>query len=599
MTANAFTSVSLDPPLVLVSIDNRARMHTMLPSTRRYGVSVLASEQERLACTSPAGPTRPPGPVRVGRATCPSCATRSRTSGATCSPPTRRATTRSTSGRSRTYDAARGAAAVPSRRVHPRRRPSRGRPGADMGLVPPAAPATISRSRRSRSRSPTGARRGSPRARSSTPTTCSCACTPTPGWSARPRRSRARTPTARASPRSSTPCAHAGPAVEGSTRSSPSGRRALRRDAGNRVARGAVDLAIWDLVGQLLGGPCATLLGGYAPDVEAAHMVSFGTPHAMAEEALAMHARHGRADVQGQGRARVAARRGGHAAIRAALPDADLYVDANRGWSFAAALRAGDELIALGVRAIEEPISIEDRPAGRGSPSAGRSRSSATRAASASRTSSARSPRARSGWSASRSPAPASPSRAGSSTSAPPTTSRSWSASQYEGGLGAMATVAFAVRVRRHRGRPGRDHELPRPGRRSDRGRRRSAPAAWRRARGPGSGSRSTRTAWSTTGWTDAVHGRDAGALAAGHDPEAAATSSSARARVLPGGQRDGRWPHLWRVAGRYANVSVLDVGSVDELHELLSGLPLFPYMDIRVTPLARHPTAIDRGEKP
>ena len=69
--------------------------------------------------------------------------------------------------------------------------------------------------------------------------------------------------------------------------------------------------------------------------------------------------------------------------------------------------------------------------------------------------------------------------------------------------------------------------------------------------------------------------------------------SASTRRRL----QRDGRWPHLWRVAGRYANVSVLDVGSVDELHELLSGLPLFPYMDIRVTPLARHPNAIDRGE--
>lgn len=61
--------------------------------------------------------------------------------------------------------------------------------------------------------------------------------------------------------------------------------------------------------------------------------------------------------------------------------------------------------------------------------------------------------------------------------------------------------------------------------------------------------------------------------------------------------QRDGRWPHLWRVAGRYANVSVLDVSSVDELHELLSGLPLFAYLDIRVTPLARHPNAIHRGE--
>ncbi|MDQ1620287.1 MAG: Muconolactone delta-isomerase, partial [Actinomycetota bacterium] len=27
------------------------------------------------------------------------------------------------------------------------------------------------------------------------------------------------------------------------------------------------------------------------------------------------------------------------------------------------------------------------------------------------------------------------------------------------------------------------------------------------------------------------------------------------------------------------------------------SGLPLFPYMDIHVTPLARHPSAIEPGE--
>jgi flavin reductase (DIM6/NTAB) family NADH-FMN oxidoreductase RutF len=49
MTANAFTSVSLDPPLVLVSVDHRTRMHALLPGTRRYGVSVLASDQERVA----------------------------------------------------------------------------------------------------------------------------------------------------------------------------------------------------------------------------------------------------------------------------------------------------------------------------------------------------------------------------------------------------------------------------------------------------------------------------------------------------------------------------------------------------------------------
>ena len=58
--------------------------------------------------------------------------------------------------------------------------------------------------------------------------------------------------------------------------------------------------------------------------------------------------------------------------------------------------------------------------------------------------------------------------------------------------------------------------------------------------------------------------------------------------------QRNGKWPHLWRVVGEYANYSVLDVESNDELHTLLSGLPLFPYMKIHVTPLARHPSKID-----
>jgi muconolactone D-isomerase len=64
-----------------------------------------------------------------------------------------------------------------------------------------------------------------------------------------------------------------------------------------------------------------------------------------------------------------------------------------------------------------------------------------------------------------------------------------------------------------------------------------------------------------------------------------------ARAQEL---QRQGKWRHLWRVAGRYANVSVLDVADHDELHTILSSLPLFPFMEIAVTPLARHPSAID-----
>lgn len=58
--------------------------------------------------------------------------------------------------------------------------------------------------------------------------------------------------------------------------------------------------------------------------------------------------------------------------------------------------------------------------------------------------------------------------------------------------------------------------------------------------------------------------------------------------------QRRGKWPHIWRIAGEYANYSVFDVESNDELHQILSGLPLFSYMDIVVTPLATHPSDIN-----
>ncbi|KJZ17527.1 MULTISPECIES: muconolactone Delta-isomerase [Halomonas] len=57
--------------------------------------------------------------------------------------------------------------------------------------------------------------------------------------------------------------------------------------------------------------------------------------------------------------------------------------------------------------------------------------------------------------------------------------------------------------------------------------------------------------------------------------------------------QRSGKWRHLWRVAGSYSNVSVFDVADNAELQELVSNLPLFPYMEIRVKPLCRHPSSI------
>jgi muconolactone D-isomerase len=67
--------------------------------------------------------------------------------------------------------------------------------------------------------------------------------------------------------------------------------------------------------------------------------------------------------------------------------------------------------------------------------------------------------------------------------------------------------------------------------------------------------------------------------------------TEKARAQEL---QRTGKWRHLWRVAGRYANISIFDVADHDELHSILSSLPLFPFMQVKVTPLARHGSAIE-----
>jgi muconolactone D-isomerase len=49
-------------------------------------------------------------------------------------------------------------------------------------------------------------------------------------------------------------------------------------------------------------------------------------------------------------------------------------------------------------------------------------------------------------------------------------------------------------------------------------------------------------------------------------------------------------------VAGQYSNVSIFDVADHDELHALLSNLPLFPFVQIAVIPLARHPSAIEQA---
>lgn len=79
------------------------------------------------------------------------------------------------------------------------------------------------------------------------------------------------------------------------------------------------------------------------------------------------------------------------------------------------------------------------------------------------------------------------------------------------------------------------------------------------------------------------------------HDLEgdAKAVLLAKEAEVAKQYQLDGKLVHLWRVTGRRSNISVWDVADNQELHDCLMGFPLYPYLDIKVIPMNRHPSSI------
>jgi len=50
MTASALSSVSLDPPLLLVCVGREADFHEAISAAPRFAVNVLAADQEQLSC---------------------------------------------------------------------------------------------------------------------------------------------------------------------------------------------------------------------------------------------------------------------------------------------------------------------------------------------------------------------------------------------------------------------------------------------------------------------------------------------------------------------------------------------------------------------
>jgi L-Ala-D/L-Glu epimerase len=145
----------------------------------------------------------------------------------------------------------------------------------------------------------------------------------------------------------------------------PFARERIRADLGrtvaNNTARGAVDVALWDLVGQACGQPVHVLLGHAADDVRAAHMIGLGTAAEMVADAVEMRDDHGVEAFKIKVGRSLAQDLGAARALRAELgDDVELYADANRGWDADTAITASHALHDLGVTMLEEPVPADD-----------------------------------------------------------------------------------------------------------------------------------------------------------------------------------------------------------------------------------------------
>lgn len=136
----------------------------------------------------------------------------------------------------------------------------------------------------------------------------------------------------------------------------------IDRTVGNLVAKAAIDMALWDVIGKSLGVNVSELLGGYTDRVRVSHMVGFDSPEQMVAEAERVRDTYGITTFKVKvGRRPLELDVAGCRALRDALgAEAELYVDGNRGWSPQEAARALRLMSDLDLSMAEELCPADD-----------------------------------------------------------------------------------------------------------------------------------------------------------------------------------------------------------------------------------------------
>jgi L-Ala-D/L-Glu epimerase len=136
----------------------------------------------------------------------------------------------------------------------------------------------------------------------------------------------------------------------------------LNRTIHNQVAKGALDIALWDLMGKATETPVHKLLGGYTDHMRVSHMLGFRPAQELLDEALRFGEEYGITTFKLKvGRRPLGLDIEACRVLREGLgEDVDIYLDANRGWTANEALEVLRRTEGLGLSLLEEPCDAKE-----------------------------------------------------------------------------------------------------------------------------------------------------------------------------------------------------------------------------------------------
>ena len=136
----------------------------------------------------------------------------------------------------------------------------------------------------------------------------------------------------------------------------------MHRTIHNQVAKGAVDIALWDLMGKALETPVHKLLGGYTDSMRVSHMLGFKPAEELLEEAQRFGDQYGITTFKLKvGRRPLSLDIEAVRVLREGLgDDVEIYLDANRGWTANEAMEVLRQTADYGLTMLEEPCDAKE-----------------------------------------------------------------------------------------------------------------------------------------------------------------------------------------------------------------------------------------------